>query len=49
MSQKILGKKETIVIHNSEINNQKYDLVITPHTNSSIHSNKTTNNKKNYK
>ena len=32
MSLKNLGKKQTIVIHNCEINNQKYDLVITPHT-----------------
>ena len=29
---KNLGNKQTIVIHNCEIENQKYDLVITPHT-----------------
>ena len=29
---KNLGNKQTIVLHNCEINNQKYDLVITPHT-----------------
>ena len=32
MSLKNLGNKQTIVIHNSEIEHQKYDLVITPHT-----------------
>ena len=32
MSLKNLGNKRTIVIHNCEIENQKYDLVITPHT-----------------
>ena len=32
MSFKILGKKQTIVLHNCEIDNKKYDLVITPHT-----------------
>ena len=32
MSLKNLGNKQTIVIHNCEINKQKYDLVITPHT-----------------
>ena len=32
MSQKNLGNKQTIVVHNCEISNQKYDLVITPHT-----------------
>ena len=32
MSQNNLGNKQTIVIQNCEINNQKYDLVITPHT-----------------
>ena len=48
MSFKNLGNKQTIVSHNCEIDNQKYDLVITPHTytNSWIHSNKTTNIKK---
>ena len=29
MSLKNLGKKQTIVLHNCEIDNQKYDLVIT--------------------
>ena len=24
--------KQTIILHNCEIDNQKYDLVITPHT-----------------
>ena len=32
MSLKNLGNKQTIVLHNCEIDNQKYDLVITPHT-----------------
>ena len=33
MSFKILGNKQkTIVLHNCEIDNKKYDLVITPHT-----------------
>ena len=32
MSLKILGNKQKIVLHNCEIDNQKYDLVITPHT-----------------
>ena len=32
MSFKNLGNKRTIVLHNCEIYNQKYDLVITPHT-----------------
>ena len=32
MSFKISGNKQTIVLHNCEIDNKKYDLVITPHT-----------------
>ena len=32
MSFKNLGNKQTIVLHNCEIDDQKYDLVITPHT-----------------
>ena len=32
MSLKNLGNKQTIVLHNCEIDNQKYDLVITPYT-----------------
>ena len=32
MSLKNLGNKQTIVLHNCEIDNQKYDLVKTPHT-----------------
>ena len=32
MSFKNLGNKQTIVLHNYGIDNQKYDLVITPHT-----------------
>ena len=32
MSFKNLGNKKTIVFHNCEIDNKKYDLVITPHT-----------------
>ena len=32
MSLKNLGNKQTIVIHNCEIENQKYNLVIAPHT-----------------
>ena len=31
MSLNNLGKKQTIVLHNCEINNKAYDLVITPH------------------
>ena len=32
MSFKNLGNKQTIVLHNCEIENKIYDLVITPHT-----------------
>ena len=32
MSLKNLGNKQTIALHNCEMDNQKYDLVITPHT-----------------
>ena len=32
MSFKNLGNKQTIVLNNCEIDNKKYDLVITPHT-----------------
>ena len=32
MSFKKLVNKRTIVLHNCEIDNQKHDLVITPHT-----------------
>ena len=31
MSPNNLGNKQTIVLHNCEIKNEKYDLVITPH------------------
>ena len=31
MSLNNLGNKQTIVLHNCEINNEKYNLVITPH------------------
>ena len=31
MSRDTLGNKQTIVIHNCLINDEKYDLVITPH------------------
>ena len=37
MSFKNLGNKQTIVLHKFEIDNKKYDLVITPHTHSWIH------------
>ena len=30
MSLDILGNKQTIILHNCEINNEKYDLVMTP-------------------
>ena len=30
MSLDNLGNKQTIILHNTEINNEKYDLVITP-------------------
>ena len=32
ISFKSLGNKQTIVIHNCDIENQKHDIVITPHT-----------------
>ena len=32
MSLTNLGKKQTIELHNCEIDNQKHDLVLTPHT-----------------
>ena len=32
MSLKNLGNNQTVVIHNCETQNQKYNLVITPHT-----------------
>ena len=31
MSLDNLGNKQTIILHNCEINKEKYDLVITPH------------------
>ena len=31
MSLNNLGNKQTIVLHNCKINNELYDLVITPH------------------
>ena len=31
MSLDNLGKKQTIILHNCEINNENYDLVISPH------------------
>ena len=31
MSLDNLGNKQTIILNNCEINNEKYDLVITPH------------------
>ena len=31
MSLNNLGNKQTIVVHNCKINNERYDLVITPH------------------
>ena len=34
MSFKNLGNRQTIVLHNCEIDNQKYDLENTPHTQS---------------
>ena len=34
MSLDNLGNKQTIIQHNCDINNEKYDLVITPHTQS---------------
>ena len=34
MSLDNLGNKQTIILHNCEINNEKYDLVIAPHTQS---------------
>ena len=34
MSLDKLGNKQTIILHNCEMNNEKYDVVITPHTHS---------------
>ena len=48
MSFKSLGNKQTIVLHNYEIDHQKYDLVITPHT-QTVEYIRTNNKKKNYK
>ena len=31
MSRDNLGNKQTIILHNCIINDEKYDLVITPH------------------
>ena len=31
MSLDNLGNKQIIILHNCEINNEKYDLVVTPH------------------
>ena len=47
MSPDNLGNKQTIVLHNCEINNEKHDLVITPHKHKQIKDifNKTTKNK----
>ena len=51
MSFKNLGNKQTIVLHNCEIDNKKYDLVITPHTQTVgyIRTKTTSNKKKNNK
>ena len=50
MSLDNLGNKQTIILHNCETNNEKYDLVTTPHTVNRIYQNKTTNNhNKNFK
>ena len=34
MSVENLGNKQTSILHNCEITNEKFDLVITPHTQS---------------
>ena len=31
MSRDILGNKQTIILHNCIINDERYDLVVTPH------------------
>ena len=31
MSKDNLGNKQTIILHNCKINDERYDLVITPH------------------
>ena len=51
MSFKNLGNKQTIVLYNCEIDNQKYDLVINPHTQTFgyIRTKRQTKKKKNYK
>ena len=50
MSLDYLGNKQTIILHNYEINNEKYDLVITPHTQSKgyIRTKRQTPKKKNF-
>ena len=37
MSLDNLGNKQTIILHNCEINNEKNDLVITPHIQSTLY------------
>ena len=51
MSFKNLGNKQTIVLHNCEIDNKKYGLVITPHTQivAYIRTKRQTIKKENYK
>ena len=48
MSLNNLGNKQTIVLHNCEISNKSYDLVITPHKqqNDNIRTKRQTNKKK---
>ena len=50
MSLRLNRSEPLSVLYNCELDDQKYDLVNPTYTNSWIHSNKTTNNKKkNYK
>ena len=50
MSLKNLENKQTIVLHKCEIDNQKFDLLITPHTQTVgyIRTKRQTKKKKNY-
>ena len=49
MSLSKLGNKQTIVLHNCKINNETYDLVITPHKQTSGYIRTKRQTKKNFK
>ena len=50
MSKDNLGNKQTIILHNCKINDERYDLVITPHrkTKGYIRTKRQTLGKKNF-